>query len=101
MKPIKPVLKKFSSSEDAEFLKNYWGLRDATFAKDQAPYVPLPVIVSMEFESRRATSRWRMSWKDRIRALLFGDVYVQMLTFGRPLQPLKLLTKEPNPSECL
>lgn len=54
------------------------------FAKDQPEYIPLPAHVRTDGV---VTSCWGMSWKERIRALFTGRVYVSLLTFGQPLQP--------------
>lgn len=57
------------------------------FAKDQLPYLPLP---ARKDEDGRVVSCWRASFKERLRLLFFGRVYVSMLTFNKPLQPIKM-----------
>lgn len=59
---------------------------NATFAKDQPPYLPLPARV----EGDRATSCWALTWRERLRVLASGRVWLTQLNFGRPLQPVKL-----------
>jgi len=68
------------------------------FAKDQPQYQPLPARV------RGATvhTRWRLSFRERI-AVLFGrSIDLELLTFGRPLQPLLLYVQgmEPQSEEA-
>ena len=63
------------------------------FAKDQPEYIPLPANVRLPY----VETKWKFSWKERLRVLLRGELYLTMMTFGRPLQPLRLSTqREPN-----
>lgn len=57
-----------------------------TFAKNQPEYLPLPAIVY----GGVVITRWKLSWAERIAVLLGGSMWLQVLTFGDPLQPLKL-----------
>lgn len=63
------------------------------FAKDQPQYLPLPAYRSAN--GSMVTSCWRMSWRERLRNLLTGRVYVSLLTFGSPLQPQIISIKPP------
>jgi len=55
------------------------------YAADQPEYQPLPVWRKPGGE---VISRWQFSWRDRL-AVLFGrDLYVEVLTFNQPLQPI-------------
>lgn len=55
------------------------------YAADQPEYQPLPVWRKPGGE---VISRWRLTWRERL-AVLFGrDLYVEVLTFGQPLQPI-------------
>lgn len=62
-------------------------LAETVFAKDQPEYQPLPVWRDTD---GTVLSRWHCTWKERLRILLTGDVYLWQLTFGKPLQPVKL-----------
>lgn len=64
-----------------------------TYAKDQKEYTPLPV---WKDEDGTVLSRWRCSWRERLRILLTGDVYLWMLTFNQPLQPVTMQTEKPK-----
>lgn len=59
--------------------------QNTVFAKDQPEYLPLPAYRSPD--GHEVTACWSMTWRERIRALLTGRVYVTLLTFGRPLTP--------------
>ncbi len=71
-----------------------------TFAKDQSQYKPLPALVSRD-DNMRVTTRWRLSWRERLRILLTGNLWLQVLTYGNQLQPVKLLAAEPPIEDCL
>ncbi len=63
-----------------------------TFAKDQPQYTPLPAWRGAD---GTVVTRWRATWRERLRFLLFGDMWLTMLTFNQPLQPVKIETKCP------
>jgi hypothetical protein len=54
-----------------------------TWAKDQPPYLPLPAYTS----ETETISCWRLSWRDRLRALFGGCLWLRQMNFGQPLQP--------------
>jgi len=58
--------------------------QNTVYAKDQPEYLPLPVYRTPDGE---VTSCWAMNWRERIRVLWTGRVYLSLLTFGAPLQP--------------
>jgi hypothetical protein len=80
MTPVSPVLKRSDAPE-------------IVFAKDQPQYIPLPAVRS---EDGLITTRWKLTWRERLTLFLRGDLYLQVLTFNRPLQPLKLSVTEPD-----
>lgn len=53
-------------------------------AKNQPPYLPLPALV----DERHTISCWQFTWKERLRVLLFGQMWLVQLNFGDPLQPI-------------
>jgi hypothetical protein len=63
-------------------------LPEITFAKDQPQYLPLPAC---EVEYADGTvcviTRYRLSFIERIKALLFGNLWLEQMTFGNTLQP--------------
>ena len=61
------------------------------YAATQPEYNPLPV---WKREDGRVVSRWRLTWRERIAALVGRPLYVESLTFGSPLQPIFLTWSE-------
>ena len=62
---------------------------NVVYAKDQPEYLPLPAHRS---EEGCVSTCWRLSWKERLNLLLHGRLFLSVLTFNKPLQPLKLGT---------
>lgn len=62
---------------------------NVVYAKDQPEYLPLPAHRS---EDGCVSTCWRLSWCERLRLLLSGKIFLSVLTFNKPLQPLKLGT---------
>jgi len=63
---------------------------ETIFAKDQPEYIPLPVILE---DDGCCLSRWHLTWRERLRVLLTGDIYHWQHTFRHPLQPISMATK--------
>jgi len=84
MKPITPVVPGLD-------------LPTVTFAKDQPEYLPLPAWRDAD---GTVVTRWRLSLKERVQILFTGDLWLTLMTFNHPLQPVKLTTvcpiKEPS-----
>ena len=68
-------------------------LPEVVFAKDQPEYVPLPAVVVDE--GTRIITRWQLSFRERLRILFKGNLWLSVLTFGKPLQPVLLETETP------
>lgn len=64
--------------------------QNRVFGENQPQYIPLPVNESKD--GYRVISCWKMTFKDRLRALFTGRVYVASLTYRSPLQPLNVDT---------
>lgn len=60
--------------------------RSVIFAKDQPEYISLPANTN----GSEVETKWRLSWKERVKLLFTGSIYLTLLTFGNPLQPIKL-----------
>jgi hypothetical protein len=56
-------------------------------AKEQPPYRPLPVA-RLAGKKGRVVSRWNLTGEERARIAAGEDLYLEVLTFGLPLQPL-------------
>lgn len=59
------------------------------FAKTQPQYITLP---AWRGEDGTVVTRWRMTFRERLRILFTGDLWLTLLTFNHPLQPVKLDT---------
>ena len=83
MSPVSPVI---PGKKDHEVV----------YAKDQPQYLPLPAYRSA---GGLVITRWRLSLFERIRVLMSGSVWLSILTFGHPLQPVKLQATCPEQEE--
>ena len=66
--------------------------RNRVFAKDQPEYGQLP---AHKTHGGLVTSCWKMSFKERLKVLMTGEVWLQLLTFNQPLQPQLLSVDSP------
>jgi hypothetical protein len=62
------------------------------YAKDQPEYIPLPM---WNGPAGLRLSRWKLTWKERLQILIGGSIWLQVLTFDRPLQPVRMHTNMP------
>lgn len=62
------------------------------YAKDQPEYLPLPAYKAAD---GTVITCWKMSWPERLLAIATGKVWLRLLTFGSPLQPIVLEAKRP------
>lgn len=65
-----------------------------TFAADQPEYEPLP---AWRTDDGTVITRWSLTWRERIRLLFGRPIWLYVLTFGAPLQPV-LPTLDPPPA---
>jgi len=54
------------------------------FAENQPEYLPLPAFKD---ESGEVVTCWKMTWRERLKFLFSGRLYLRVLTFNQPLQP--------------
>lgn len=66
--------------------------QNVVFAKDQPEYLPLPAHVTTDGQ---VTTCWEMTPEEREVFLKTGRIYLRVLTFGQPLQPLMLSVEYP------
>lgn len=66
--------------------------QNGILAKEQPQYLPLPVYRTKD---GLTISCWRLSFKERLKLLFTGRMWVHMLTFNQPLQPLFLDVDDP------
>jgi len=81
MKPVSPVIPGA-------------GLKEVFFAKNQPPYLPLPAVQNTD-TTGTVTTRWHLTWKERAKIFFSGNLWLQILTFHKPPQPVKLTTDCP------
>ncbi|MFP4622384.1 MAG: hypothetical protein ACLFM7_13815 [Bacteroidales bacterium] len=59
---------------------------NAVFAKDQPEYQPLPAL-KLPGPTGEVVSCWKMSWKERLKVLFTGKVWLSLMSFNQPLTP--------------
>ncbi|MCB0713420.1 MAG: hypothetical protein KDD67_13915 [Ignavibacteriae bacterium] len=67
--------------------------QNSVFAKDQQGYMPLPVYYDKEGERGGIVSLWALSIRERLKVLITGRMYLLVITFHEPLQPVKMATR--------
>jgi len=60
---------------------------EVVFAKDQPEYTPLRCLVGLGVD-RRVMSRWTLTPEQRKKIAEGADIYLTLLTYGEPLQPI-------------
>jgi len=60
--------------------------QNIVFAKDQPEYQPLPAL-RIDSPEGEVISCWRLSFKERIKVLVFGRVWMSLMSFNKPLTP--------------
>jgi len=63
------------------------------FAENQPEYLPLPAYKTRD---GMVISCWGLSFFERLRFIFAGKIWLSVLTFNHPLQPLMLSTKKPK-----
>lgn len=66
---------------------------NVTFAENQPEYFPLPACRD-EGGMGQVISCWKLSWYERLRVLFFGEMWMSLCMFGRPLTPSLLSTSK-------
>lgn len=68
---------------------------NAVAAKNQPPYIPLPMWRKKDDPEGRIVCCWEATWKERIRILFTGRLYLSMLTFNKPITPNRIYAENP------
>ena len=63
---------------------------EVVYAKDQPEYIPLRCLVTDRENTGRATSRWTLTEAQRQDVSEGADIFLTLLTFGSPLQPIQI-----------
>ena len=67
--------------------------QNIVIAKDQPEYIPLPAHIVNETQTRIITV-WQMSFFERFRVLFTGRIILSLMTFGKPVQPIHMVTNK-------
>jgi hypothetical protein len=62
------------------------GAKLAVYGAQQPEYLPLPAL-RMGDAFGTVRSCWSFGWRDRLRVLVSGRVYLDLMTFGDDIQP--------------
>lgn len=60
---------------------------EVVYAENQPEYKPLRALISGD-EEHRVTSRWTLTPEQRIAVANGADIFLELMTFGQPLQPI-------------
>ena len=63
------------------------------FAKDQPEYNSLPAFKNNTPQGEVITC-WKLTFKERFRVLFFGRVWLNLLSFNKPLTPTYMTTNK-------
>ena len=63
------------------------------YAENQPEYLPLPAHKNAT-ERGEVISCWKLSFKERVRILFTGKLWVSLLSFNKPLTPSFFTTKK-------
>jgi hypothetical protein len=68
--------------------------QNVEFAKEQPPYLPLPAYQD-DRQGGRIFHCWQLSFTERIKILFTGKLWINVLTFHQPPQPIKPMVDSP------
>lgn len=76
------------------------GLPEVTIAEEQLQYSPL-VASPVRYEDGTQTmlTRWRLDDEERAKIAAGEDLYIELLTFGGPMQPIAMRIGRPEWAE--
>lgn len=60
--------------------------QNCTFAENQPEYLPLPAH-KVDSPQGEVISCWKLSFRERIKILFTGEMWVCLMMFGKPLTP--------------
>jgi hypothetical protein len=71
-------------------------LPEVTIAEDQHQFLTLVGAVTTYKNGSGMLTRWRLTDEERERVVKGEDLYLELLTFGKPVQPIILSIGVPN-----
>jgi hypothetical protein len=77
------------------------GWRRAVVAENQPEYRPMPALIGYHYVEKPHLSCWKLTWRERLKVLLRGELWVCHLTFDGPIRsepqsPLMLDVERPE-----
>ena len=72
----------------------YFKEHNKVYAKNQPEYLPLPVYEDDE-QGGRVFHCWKLSLKERLILMFTGKLWINVLNFKKPLQPILPLVRNP------
>lgn len=69
---------------------------NVVFAKDQPEYIPLPAYKVPGDPKGAIVTKWKLSPEELNKVQETGEIYLSMLTFNQPLQPVLLTVDLPT-----
>lgn len=60
--------------------------QNIVFAKDQPEYIPLPAL-KLNTPQGEVISCWKMTFKERLKVLITGKIWLNLLSYNKPLTP--------------
>jgi len=60
--------------------------RNVIFGQHQPEYERLPAITN----GQEVRTLWKLAWRERLFCLLRGELRLTLLTFGKPLPPIRM-----------
>lgn len=73
--------------------------QNTTFAENQPEYENLPAL-KIDSPQGEVISCWGLTFKERIRVLFTGKMWVSLMSFNKPLTPNYLSTKRKDVFVC-
>lgn len=67
--------------------------QNKVYGKGQSEYNPLPVF-HKDTPQDECVSCWRLSFRERMRILFTGKIWLSLMCFNKPLTPSLLSTKK-------
>lgn len=62
---------------------------NVTYAENQPQYQPLPVL-KLEGEEGNVIACWKLNFWERLSVLFLGRIWINLMTFNKPLTPTYL-----------
>ena len=73
------------------------GFPEAMFAEEQPEYLTICVaMVTYKDGTQEIMTRWKLSDEEKAKVAAGEDIYLSLLTFGEPMQPIKLEIGRPE-----